>query len=409
MAGSRFAESYDPTGAHLDDPYPFYAEARRSEPVFHSPRLDAWVVTRFDDVDAVLKDPEGFSSAHSLRPVRELYPATFAELANGYPPKPDHITSDGEAHRRLRAPYIKRLTPGAVKPMELAIRERADALVDSFIADGRTDLVERYASPLPVATAADLFGIGSGDVAAAKSGSESLFLLGSADLSEAEEAHAAREFVALQHVVAGYVRQRRAAPEDDLVSDVVAALAPGEEALTFDQEAEVVGTISSTIGAGHITTRDTVGNAVRTLLRHPEQWELLRQRPELIPNAVEEVLRFEPPVPTLFRRATRPATLGGVDIPEGGDVLVVFASANRDEDRYPDADRFDVTRTPSRHFGFGAGVHTCVGAPLARVQSRVALQVLVERLPGMRLHPDHPIRLQASINVRGPLALELHW
>jgi cytochrome P450 len=409
MTSSQLAESYDPLGTHLDDPYPLYAQARRIEPVFHSPRLDAWVVTRFADVDAILKDPAAFSSAYSLRPLRELYPATFAEFANGYPPKPDHITSDGEAHRRLRAPYVKRLSPGAVKPMEPAIRKRAAALVESFVAEGQVDLVARYASPLPVGTAADLFGIAPADVAAATSGSESLFRLGSADMTEAEEARAAREVVAFQHLVAGYVRQRHAAPEDDLVSDVVTALAPGEEALTFDQEAELVGTICSTIGAGHITTRDTVANAVRTLLHHPDQWELLRGRPELVPNAVEEVLRFEAPVPTLLRRATRPATIAGVEIPQGADVLLVFASANRDEDRYPDADRFDVTRTPSRHFGFGAGVHTCVGAPLARAQARIALQVLTERLPSPHLAPDHTVRLQASINVRGPLALELRW
>jgi cytochrome P450 len=236
-----------------------------------------------------------------------------------------------------------------------------------------------------------------------------MFQLGSADLTEAEEARAAREFVAFQHLVAGYVRQRHAAPNGDLISDVVAALAPGEGPLTFDQEAELVGTICGTIGAGHITTTDTIGNAVRVLLSHPDQWQLLRRRLELVPNAVEEALRFEAPVQTIFRRTTRAATIAGVDIPQGADVLLVFASANRDEDRYPDADRFDVTRTPSRHFGFGAGVHTCVGAPLARAQARIALQVLTERLSNPRLAPDHTVRLQTSINVRGPLALEMCW
>jgi cytochrome P450 len=407
---SELAESYDPLGTHLDDPYSFYAQARRSEPVFYSPRLDAWVVTRFRDVDAILKDPVGFSSTNSLRPIRELYPATFAALADGYPPKPDHITSDGAAHRRFRTPYAQHLTtPGLVKGMEPAIRKRADALVDSFIDAGSADLVARYTSPLPVDTAAELFGFAPADVATARSGSESLFRLGSADLTEEEEAHAARTFVAFQHLLAGYARRRHAAPAGDLISDVVATLAPGDGPLTFDQEAELVGTISSTFGASHITTTDTVGNASRMLLDHPDQWELLCRRPELVPNAVEEVLRFEAPVPTIFRRATRVATIAGVDLPEGADVLLAFASANRDEDRYPDAGRFDVTRTPTRHFGFGAGVHTCVGAAPARAQARIALQTLIERLPGLRLAPDRTITVRRSINVRGPLALELHW
>jgi len=406
----EFAESYDPLGKHLDDPYPFYAQARRSEPVFYSPRLDAWVVTRFRDVDAILKDPVGFSSAYSLRPLRELYPATIAALADGYPPKPDHITSDAAAHRRLRAPYAQHLTtPGLVKAMEPAIRRRAEALVDSFAEAGGADLVARYTAPLPVDTAAELFGFTPADVATAKSGSESLFRLGSADLTEAEEAQAAASFVAFQHLLAGYVRRRRAAPAGDLISDVVAALAPGDGPLTFDQEAELVATISSTYGASHITTTDTVGNALRMLLTHPDQWELLRRQPDLVPNAVEEVLRFEAPVPTLFRRATRAVTIAGVDLPTGADVLLVFASANRDEDRYTEAGRFDVARTPTRHFGFGAGVHTCVGAAPARAQARIALQTLLKRLPGLRLAPEKTIPIRKSINVRGPLAIEARW
>ena len=409
MTSTQFADSYDPLGAHLDDPFAFYAQARRSEPVFFAPRLAAWIVTRFDDVDAVLKDPAGFSSVNSVRLARELFPTTLAAFANAYPPKPNHVTSDGQTHRRLRTPYLKRLTPAAVKGLEPAIRDRAEALVDSFIADGRAELVGQFASPLPVGTAAELFGIAAEDVATAKSGSESMFRLGSADLTEAQETRAAHEFVAFQHLVGGYARQRHAAPAGDLISDVVAALAPGDGPLSFDQEAELVGTICGTIGAGHITTTDAIGNAVRTLLTHPDQWNLLCKQPELTAGAVEEVLRVAPPVPTMFRRTTRDVTIAGVDIPPGADVLLVFVSANRDENHYPDADRFDVTRTPSRHFGFGAGVHTCIGAPLARTQARIALQVLTERLPNLHLAPGHTVRLPASLTSRGPLALEVRW
>ncbi|WP_203898756.1 cytochrome P450 [Virgisporangium aliadipatigenens] len=405
MGDSELAESYDPLGAHLDDPYPFYRRARATEPVFHSPRLDAWVVTRFADVDAILKDPAAFSSVNSIRPVRQLYPGTFAALAGGYPPAPDHITSDGEAHRRFRAPYAKWLTLATAKELEPAIRERADALLESIVDGSTVDLVSRFASPLPVRTAAVVFGIAPEDVEAVRIGSESLFSLGSADLDEAAEARAAHDVVAFQHIVAGYVRQRHAAPGEDLISAVVAALAPGAPPLPFDRESELVGTVCSTIGAGHITTTDTIGNAVRLLLEEPDRWRLLRERPELIPNAVEEVLRFESPVPTIFRRATRAVTVAGVDIPAGADLLLVFASAHRDEERYPDAERFDVTRTPSRHFGFGAGPHTCVGAPLARAQARIALRLLTERLPTLRAAPGHAVRLKRAVNVRGPLAL----
>ena len=407
---SDLAESYDPLGVHLADPHPFYTRARHHEPVFYSPRLDAWVVTRFRDVDAILKDPAVFSSAHSLRPIRALYPATLAALVAGYPPKPDHITSDGAAHRRFRAPYARHLTtPGLVKGMEPAIRKRADTLVDSFPETGAADLVALYTSPLPQETAGELFGFAPDDVALAVAGSQALFSLGSADLTEPEEEHAARTVVAFQQVLAGYARRRHTDPAGDVISDVVTALAPGDEPLTFDQEAELVGTLASTYGAAHITTTDTIGNALRLLLAQPDQWALLCRRPELVPQAVEEVLRFETPVPALFRRTTRAATIAGVDLPPGADVLLSFASANRDEERYPDAGRFDVTRTPTRHFAFGAGVHTCVGAVPARAQARIALHTLIERRPGLRLVAPRPISLRRSINIRGPLELSLRW
>ncbi|AGL16888.1 cytochrome P450 [Actinoplanes sp. N902-109] len=407
---SELAAGYDPLGVHAEDPYPFYAEARRREPVFWSPRADAWVVTRSGDVETVLKDPAGFSSVNSLRPIRPLFPATVAVLAEGGPPAPDHVTSDGAVHRRLRQPYARHLTaPGRIKAMEPEIRRRADALVAAFAAGGSADLVARFAKPLPLQTAVALFGFDPADTATVREGSEAAFRLGSVDLGEAEEVAAARSLLAFKRLVLGYVRQRRATPTGDLISDVVAALADGDGPLTGDREAALVTTLTSTFGAGHITTADLIGTALKLLAGHPEQWELLVRHPGLIPAAVEEVLRFEAPIPTMFRRTTRAVVLSGVEIPAGADVLVVFASANRDEERAADADRFDITRRPGRHFAFGAGVHTCVGAAPARAQARIALQVLAERLPGLRPVPGREVPVRRSITIRGPLALELAW
>ncbi|MDP9795097.1 cytochrome P450 [Catenuloplanes nepalensis] len=407
---SDLAESYDPLGAHAEDPYPFYAEARSREPVFYSPRIDAWVVTRFADVEAVLKDWAGFSSADSLRPIRPLYPATVTVLAEGFPQRPDHVTSDGEAHRRLRSPYTRHLTaPGRVKGLEPSVRTLAETLVDGFAGAGGGDVIPRFAKPLPLRTAAAMFGFAPEDVPTVRDGSESSFRLGSVDLTEADEVAAARAVVAFERLVARYAHRRRTAPNGDLISDVTAALADGDGPLTPDQEAELVTTVTSTFGAAHITTADLIGSALNLLAAHPDQWRSLCRRPELIAGAVEEVLRFEAPIPTMFRRATRAAVIGGVEIPQGADVLVVFASANRDEERYPDAGRFDVTRKPARHFAFGAGVHTCVGAAPARAQARVALQVLTERLPGLSPASGSAAPIRRSINVRGPLSLELSW
>jgi cytochrome P450 len=408
MMHSRLGERYDPAGEHLDDPYPLYEQARRDEPVFYSPRLGAWVVTSYNDVDAVLRDPATFSSVNSLRSGRHLYPATVTELGAGYPPMPDHVTSDGEVHRRLRAPYAARLTAGAVRELEPGIHDRAAALVEAFAGDRRVELVSRFTSPLPVEVMVQLFGIAEEDLPLVKAGTEGLFRLGNVESTTAE-AEAARQFVALQHLLAGYVRDRRSHPTDDLLSHVVAELAPGDQPLTFEQEAELVGTLSGTIGAGHVTVTHLIANTVRLLLTHPEQWTLLRQRPELTTNAVEEAMRFDAPVAAIFRRCTQATTIAGTTIDAGSDVLVVFASANRDESHFPAADRFDITRTPGRHFGFGAGPHTCVGAALARAEARVALQVLTEHLPQLRVVPDQTLWRQASIGLRGLQALELDW
>ncbi len=220
---SELAASYDPLGAHVEDPYPFYEQARRREPVFFSPRLDAWVVNRFADVDAILKDPAGFSSVNTLRPFRELYPATRRA---GRWVSADHVTSDAAVHRRLREPYARHLTAaGRIKGLEPGIRARAAALAGTFADDGRADLVARFSGPLPAETAAGVFGFAAEDVATAREGSECLFALGGSDCIEAEEAAAARTVVAFQLMLIAYARRRRATPTGDLISDVVAALA----------------------------------------------------------------------------------------------------------------------------------------------------------------------------------------
>ncbi|GLY05485.1 cytochrome P450 [Actinoplanes sp. NBRC 101535] len=410
---SALAESYDPLGAHAADPYPFYAEARHKEPVFYSPRLDAYVLTRFAEIDAVLKNPAVFSSVNSLRGIKAPYPSTIAVLSRSYPQTPDAVTTDDPAHRRLRQPYTKHLTTtGRLKNLEPAIRTRAEALVDAFIDDGSADLVARFSAPLPVQTAAALFGFAPDDIPVVKEGSEAQFSLGSVDLTVEQELQIGETVVRFKNLVAEYVRRRHTAPAGDLISDVTAAFAPGVapgEDLSYDQEAEVVTSLCSTFGASHITTADLIGSALRLLTAHPEQWELLLRDPSLIPQAVEETLRYEAPIPAMFRHATSDAVLAGVDIPAGADLMLLFASAGHDEDRYPEPARFDVTRRPARHLAFGAGIHTCVGAGPARAQARIALEVLTARLPGLSLAPGATVPIRNSVNVRGPLELALRW
>ncbi|HKE99323.1 MAG TPA: cytochrome P450 [Actinomycetes bacterium] len=406
---ASLGEEYQPSGEHLQDPYPFYRRARQEEPVFFSPALNAWVVTRYEDVSRIVRDPDTFSSGNALRPLVQFHPASLEELQKGFPPVPSTVDSDGELHRRLRAPLARALSPERVNALEPFIRERADALIDGFVDDDHADVMARYAYPLPVQIITELLGLDEQDRAAAAEQSYASAEMISAQLSEDEQAAATREFVAFQHTIAGYVQRRRAQPRDDLVSDVVAALAPSEGELAFEQLAELVWHLIGVAIAGHTTTSAVLGNGLRHLLSDRRRWELLCERPELIPGTVEEILRYDPSVQSFFRVTTRPVSVGGVDLPPGTELMVVYGSANRDESQFERADEFDITRAVTRHLAFGGGVHLCVGSGLARKELQVSLELLSSRLPGMRLVPDQEVRVRPGLNHRGPYALLVEW
>jgi cytochrome P450 len=244
----------------------------------------------------------------------------------------------------------------------------------------------------------------------AHAGSLGMPVFVSAHASGAEQQAAARKVVALQQLLARYLRQRRAQPGDDLISRAIAELAPMAGQLTFDQEAELVESLFGTLLAGHLTTSGLLGNGVWHLLSHPEQWALLCQRPELLDGAVEEIARYDTSVQAQFRVTTRPVNLAGTALPEGAEVLVLFGSANRDNALVDRPEVFDLTRPPSKHLTFGLGVHYCAGAQLARVELRIALATLVERLPTLRLAADAaPVTIAPSLRLRGPTALEVAW
>jgi cytochrome P450 len=404
------SEVYDPLGAHAQDPYEFYALARHQQPIFFYPELAAWVVTRHDDVRAVLRDAETFSSANSLRPVAQPDPAVYAEFAKGYPMAPEAVNSDGAAHRRLRRPFADGLAADQVRAVEPYIRQRAGELVNAFADDGHAELMGQLAVPLPLAVIGRLFGLDPADMPLVHAGSLGILVLVSARSASAEQVAAARHVVALQRLLASYLRRRAEPGEDlDLISRTVAGLAPAAGQLTFDQEAELVESLFGTLLAGHTTTSNLLGNGVRQLLSHPEQWALLRSQPELLDGAVEEIARYDTSVQAQFRVTTRPVTLAGQELPSGAEVLVLFGSANRDPALVDRPEVFDITRPPSRHLAFGFGAHSCAGAQLARAELRIALATLVDRLPELRLAEAQTVTIAPSLRLRGPTALQVEW
>ncbi|MEU7894846.1 cytochrome P450 [Nonomuraea sp. NPDC049152] len=390
------------------DPYPVYAEARRTRGLTFLPQLGAWLVSRRDDVREVLSKPEYFSSARALKPDYLPGRAALSELVKGLGGVQAVLTADGEAHRRLRRPLTRGLSPSRVAAALPFVTKRAEALIDSFSGDGQVEWMAAYAKPLPADVIGHLLGLDPADVPGAIRGAQQAESLLFTELTEAGQVEAAKEIVALQHLLDGYARARREDPRDDLITEMVRDLAPGSDELTLDQRKEIVSNLQNLLLAGHLTATALLGTLVLNLLRDRRQWELLCQRPELVPAAIEEALRFEAPVQGFRRTVTTSVTLSGTQLEEDDVVFVSFASAGRDADANARPDEFDITRPAFRQLSFGHGPHGCPGSQLAKEQARITLQTLMRELPGLRL-ADEEVGMALTLIHRSPEAVFLTW
>ncbi|MFG2966347.1 cytochrome P450 [Streptomyces sp. NPDC048288] len=395
----------------MREPYPLYTRARAAEGLLHVPELDAWLVARDTDVREVLRRPLDFSSANALRPDVLPSPAALEVLGRGFGGRPVVVTSDGERHQRLRAPLVRALSPARVAAALPYARERAAALVDGFAEDGRVELMSAYALRLPGDVIGRIVGIDPADVPLVVHGGHRAEQLLFRPLPEAEQIAAAEDVVAMQHVLDRCARDRYARPREDLATEIVASVAqPGQGELPPDGRHEAVAHLQNLLIAGHLTTTALIGTTVLHLLSHRDQWELLRERPDLIPAAVEEAARYDGALQGFRRVTTRPLTLAGTELPAGAELFVAFGAANRDASRHPRPDTFDITRdAPARHLAFGFGAHACVGAQLAREQLRVTVEELTRRLPGLRLAEGRPVTMRPTMIHRSPEELHLTW
>ncbi|HET6855797.1 MAG TPA: cytochrome P450 [Streptomyces sp.] len=394
------------------DPYPLYDRARAAEGLTFVPELDSWLVARDADVREVLGRPEDFSSANALRPDVMPSDAALAELAKGLGRRPTVVTSDGPRHQEYRAPLNRGLSSGRVAAVVSYAAELAEAYVDSFTTgaepgQGRVEFMAQYAGKLPGEVIGRLLGLDRADVPVAVHGGLRAEQLLFRPLEEREQVAAARDVVALQHLLDGYVRARRANPRDDLISTMTAALVPGVGELTTEQRHEMVAQFQNLLLAGHLTTTALLGTTVLHLLRHRDQWELLCARPDLIPAAIEEAARYDTAVQGFRRITTRALTLAGTPLEAGAAVFVAYGAANRDAQRHERPDSFDIARTPARHLSFGRGVHACPGSQLGREQIRLTLELFTRRLPGLRLAADQEVVWRPTLIHRSPEALHL--
>ncbi|MEU7906890.1 cytochrome P450 [Actinoplanes sp. NPDC049118] len=395
---SGTARSYPfgvPDRLNLD---PLYARLRTQEPITRV-RLpfgeEAWLATRHADVRTVLGDPR-FSRAAGV--VRDEPRTTPQRVGTGI------LAMDPPAHSRLRRLAGKALTARRVEQLRPATAEIANDLVDAMAAAGPpVDLVGAFSTPLAVRVICRLFGVPDADQGLFGTWSEATVWTTSLPPDRVME-----HLGSLHAYLAGLIAQRRNAPTGDLIGALVQARDTGDDRLS---EPEMVELAAGLLAAGHETTVTQISNFVYVLLTNPGQLALLRSRPDLVPAAVEELLRYVPLGAAAFARyATEDLTLGGVRIRAGDPVIGALSSANRDGAVFADPDALDITRGANPHFGFGHGVHQCIGAQLARMELQVALQTLLGRAPALALAVDEKeLEWKSGLLVRGLRALPVTW
>ncbi len=384
--------AYNPAAPRsMQDPYPGYAALRDRGPAHRSRLMNAWIFGRYPDVEAVLRDWQRFSNDGSKARApgrRTVMPDAGAT--------PSMLALDPPDHRRLRSLVSKAFTPRAVAALEPHVRSLTHELLDGIEDLSGFDLMEAVARPLPVIVIAEMLGVPAEDRPRFRGWSDRRARILEPTISAGERADAVRAAADLDAYFAPIIRQRRADPQDDIVSGLARAEEEGDRL----DEQEMLTMLRLLLVAGNETTVNLIGNGMLALLRHPEQLQRLRDDPALIPSAVEELLRYDSPVQLDLRRVVEDCEVNGFPVKRGDDLVLLIGGANRDPAQFEDPDGLHVGRGQGSHISFGRGIHACIGAPLARLEGRIAIEVLLERFSSIRLAGPPP-RFRPSIVLRG--------
>jgi cytochrome P450 len=402
---------YDPTApTAARDPYPGWARARRERPIFYTEQHDLWWVTRYDDVQTIMRDTETFSNAVALETPSPPPDLEFL-FDIGIPWAHTLVSQDPPHHTRIRRLVQTAFTPKHVGQREPEIRAIARDLIAPVRASGNCDLVKAFSEPLPLIVITRILGVDDADRPRLRHWTEQFFtLVGAGWRLTAEQQHELyEEMGAFLAYCRGLIEERRAQPTEDLITDLVFARTDeGDPSLS---EIELVAIILSLLAAGNETSASLIAKATYFLLQDQgKDWRRIVADPKLIPAALEETIRYCGPVNGVRRVVTKETELGGVTLPEGARLFLAVSSTGRDEEAWDDPELFDIDRDGlSRQLGFGRGTHFCLGAPLARLESRVALEVLSEELPDLRLGSEEEMEYYDLIRVHSPSRLSVAW
>jgi hypothetical protein len=388
----------------LANPYPLYHRLRTEAPVHWDPFLHAWVVTRYTDVLSVLHD---FSADRTPTPeqLERMNLSAISPIAAVMVKQ--MLFLDAPAHTRLRSLASSAFTPARVRVLRSHIQQIADTLIDTAMAaqQGKMDIIAEFAEPLPAIVTAEMLGVPIRDHRQLKDWTAVFAeMLGN---FQHNPDHVSKVLRALEEMLEYFrerVRELRAHPREGLINSLLTAEINGDR-LT---EEEVIANSIVTMVGGQETTTNLIGNGLLTLLRHPAEMERLRDAPELIPSAVEELLRYESPSQHTARLARADVELGGRKIRKRDAVIAVMGAANRDPERFPDPDRLDLARTDNRHLAFGWAAHFCFGAALARIEGQVSFATILRRMPDLALQ-QVPLQWRTNLGLRGLVALPVKY
>ncbi len=378
------------------NPYPHFPALLDGPPRQLKLFLPTTVIARYDDVVTVLHDHERFTVRRPEIP--------FRERIDPFGGAPTILTADPPVHSRLRRLVSKAFTPRRVRELEPRVREITTDLLSRGTDSSGVEAMAMLANPLPVIVIAELLGVSADDHAQFKQWSNDLITSFGQEMGSGPSAAGLAAKDELRRYLADAIKQRSANPADDLISALVTAR-DESDALS---ENELLAFVVLLLLAGNETTTNLIGNGLLALCRHPEQQQRLRENRELIPKAVEEMLRYDPPVQMTVRVPTATTSVGGTEIAEGTIAFILLAAANRDPSHFPSPENFDVAREPNEHVSFGEGIHFCLGAPLARLEGAIAIEQMLDKFPRLQLaDPNAKMAYRGSMALRGLSELHL--